>query len=282
LAGTPEPPVTPPVAAAPVRQRRGRALIVVTILLGVALVAAIAAAVWLFLQLDRANDRIEEQRDLIDKKQAFAAALHDLEASTEPMLGLPFGSIVPWDRYEQLAADGWEHRWDAAAMDADILRVQRAEQEMKALQSTAALEIATNASGTAWEATLDQLGKGFVSTRIDDAAASCEAEALGCVFGEEPFMVHLDAASGSDPMMTDWMRTGVAYHEFAHVLQFTNPQPTAEAVTAFGGDMETMADCYALTFLDGWTLDHEVGPLRTKAGRSASATATCATRRSGR
>jgi hypothetical protein len=54
------------------------------------------------------------------------------------------------------------------------------------------------------------------------------------------------------------MRTGVAYHEFAHVLQFTNPQPTAEAVTAFGGDMETMADCYALTFLDGWTLDHEV------------------------
>ena len=27
---------------------------------------------------------------------------------------------------------------------------------------------------------------------------------------------------------------------------------------AFGGDSETMADCFALTYLDGWTLDHEI------------------------
>jgi len=42
------------------------------------------------------------------------------------------------------------------------------------------------------------------------------------------------------------------------VLQLTNPEATDTAVAAFGGDSETMADCFALTFLPGWTLDHTV------------------------
>lgn len=42
------------------------------------------------------------------------------------------------------------------------------------------------------------------------------------------------------------------------MLQFTNPELTEEAVEAFGGDHETMADCFALTYLAGWTLDHRV------------------------
>ena len=58
--------------------------------------------------------------------------------------------------------------------------------------------------------------------------------------------------------MTDWLRTGIAYHEFAHVLQFTNPGPTDTALESFDGDTETMADCFALTYLDGWTLDHTI------------------------
>ena len=51
--------------------------------------------------------------------------------------------------------------------------------------------------------------------------------------------------------MNDWLRTGLAYHEYAHVLQFNNPEQTETAVESFGGDWETMADCYALTFLPG-------------------------------
>ncbi len=62
----------------------------------------------------------------------------------------------------------------------------------------------------------------------------------------------------SQPWMTDFIQTGIAYHEFAHVLQFTNPEATDAAVAAFGGDVETMADCYSLTYLLGWTLDHTV------------------------
>jgi hypothetical protein len=58
--------------------------------------------------------------------------------------------------------------------------------------------------------------------------------------------------------MTEWLRTGVAYHEFAHVLQMMNPAPTEQALEHFAGDDETMADCFALTYLDGWTLEHRV------------------------
>ena len=246
--------------------RGGRGLAVVTILLGVVLLGAVAVAVWLFLQLEQANDRIErqsdlidEQHDLIEKKEAFGAAVASIQESIEPLQGLPFASMVPWDRYQQIAESGYSSRWDAEAMDAAILVAQRAAQEMQALQSSAALEAATNASGTAWEATLDQLGRGYVATRIDDAAVTCDlAAALGCVFEAEPLVVHLNAASQSDPSMTDWIRQGVAYHEFAHVLQFTNPEATRPVLEAFDGNAETMADCYALAFLDGWTLEHEV------------------------
>ena len=93
---------------------------------------------------------------------------------------------------------------------------------------------------------------------LDDADTLCEADVLACVVSDDPYTVHFDAADSTLPYMTDFIRTGLAYHEFAHSLQMTNPGPTGVAVAAFGGDRETMADCFALTYLDGWKLDHQV------------------------
>jgi hypothetical protein len=124
--------------------------------------------------------------------------------------------------------------------------------------ATAQQEASTNVSGTNYESVIDQLGGGYVRSSMEDADAICESDVLGCVGWDDPYTVHFDYADGYHESMTDWIRTGAAYHELAHVLQFTNPDPTATAVVAFGGDFETMADCYALTYLDGWTLDHEV------------------------
>ena len=86
----------------------------------------------------------------------------------------------------------------------------------------------------------------------------CEDDVLACVMSDVPQTVHVDATDLAEPYMTAWLQTGVAYHELAHVLQLTNPEPTDAAREAFGGDDETMADCYALTYLEGWTLDHRV------------------------
>lgn len=260
-----EPLTTEIVVQLPPTRRRRRAPLIVAVLLAVGLVAALAAGGWLWWQLNAANERIEkqqdqikEQGDLIDQKEVFGAAMIRLHDSASTLAGLPFTSMVPWDDYDALAARGWAHRWHLRALEFDAGDVSRTADELDALQVSAQTEAASNGTGSAWETTIDQLGQGYVSTVLEDADAFCEEEVLACVSMDEPYTVHVDAASSAEPHMTDWLRTGVAYHEFAHVLQATNPQLTEPTLTVFGGDVERMADCYSLTVLPGWSLNHRV------------------------
>ncbi len=264
---TPETPGT-----APARRRRPRAgIVALSALLAVTVVAGGLGFLWVATQLQEARTligdqqqqiidqqrRLDEQQEMIDRKERFGSAMNDLYETIEPLVGLPYATIVPWYRVEDLADRAWIHRRNPAALDQDVVDLQRLTSEISARSSGVREQAASNASGTAWEATLDDLGRGWVSTVFEDATP-CGATALACVSGTEPFTVHVRADTRIDPTMTDWIRTGAAYHEYAHVLQFTNPQATDDALASFGGDVETMADCYALTFLDGWSLDHEV------------------------
>lgn len=259
-----EPTLEPPepVATAPARRRRR---ILLPLLLGVGLVLALAAGGWLYWQLTQANAQIEqqqreleEQRELIEQKEVFGAAMLRVTDNVAALDGLPFASLVPWDRVDGLADRGWRHRWVAKSLQYDIDDAERAADELEKLRTAAALEASVNTTGSAWEATLDQLGAGYVTTKMDDADAVCQEDVLACVGWDDPYVVHVDAADSGVEHMTDWIRSGVAYHEFAHVLQATNPEPTADTVAVFGGDLERMADCYSLTVLPGWTLEHKV------------------------
>lgn len=247
------------------QRRRPVGLIVTVSLLGVLLAAAIAAFVWYFLQLQDANAvireqqrELEEQRELIDKKETFGAAMEGLLDEVGRYEGVPMATLIPWERYERLAAQSWARRWDAVALDASIADVDKARGELVTQRESAEREAASNASGSAYEATFDSLGSGYVTWVLEDADAFCEQDVIACVSSDDPLLVHVDTGDEQLPYTNDWLRTGTAYHEFAHVLQFTNPGPTATALEAFGGDSETMADCFALTFLDGWTLDHTI------------------------
>lgn len=261
-----------PAMSAPARRRPRRS----TLVLGAALVAVLmatgAGALWAAGALDDARGEIREQqqrleqqqreidrqREVIERKEEFGLALGAVEGAVAPLIGLPFASLVPWDRIDAVVDGAWSHRWsaDALALDTDSLRDLA--DDLTAQRANAEVEAATNATGTAWEATLDQLGSGWVSTRFMDVSTECGDDAMACVWQVQPFVVRVGDRTRSDPTLTDWIRTGVAYHEFAHVLQFTNPGPTQAALDGFGGDVETMADCYALTELDGWSLHHEV------------------------
>jgi hypothetical protein len=235
------------------------------VLLSVALAAAATVLVLGYLQLTDANDLIkeqdrelEEQRDLIEQKETFGAAMEALLESEAKFDGVLVPTVVPVDEYELLASRGWAHRWKLDALARDIESVETATAELEGVLAAAGVEATTNATGTTYESVIDQLGAGFATSRIDNADQICEQDVLGCVTFDEPTVVHFDAADTALPYMTDWLRTGLSYHEFAHVLQFTNPEATEVALESFGGDAETMADCYALTYLDGWTLDHRV------------------------
>lgn len=261
---------TPSPAATPRRPRTG--VVVLSSVLALALIAAGVGAFWMVSQLNDARTRIsdqderisdqekkiEEQRELIERKDQFGAAMSRLYENVDPLVGLPYSTLIPWTEYQDLANRAWTHRWNADSLDIDVASANALASDLATRSEKARMQASSNASGTAWEATLDALGRGWVSMAVDEGSTACGAEALACVSSADPFVVRVAGNTRTDPRMTDWIRTGVAYHEYAHVLQFTNPEATEPALAAFGGDYETMADCYALTFLDGWTLDHEV------------------------
>jgi len=253
--------------------RPRRAALAWIIVLAVALLASIAGLAFFVVQYLGARDRladadatieqqrqqIEEQQKAVDQKETFKRTAQSLMDAAHGFEGLPFAELLPFDRYRTDIERGWAARWNPAAMDRVIADVQADVDALHALAADAQAQASTNASGTAAEATIDELGHGYVTSVYDDTATLCgRADALGCVISDDPLTVHFDAAANAEPYMTDWIRTGVAYHEFAHVLQFLNPEPTDTALAAFGGDLETMADCFALTYLDGWSLQQRV------------------------
>lgn len=229
------------------------------------MLAAGGTIAYFVLELETANTRIieqneeiKEQRELIDRKEVFGASLTSLLDTAAQFDGQIVGALVPFDRYETAAVRAWDHRWSSKAMDRDIAALAVLEEELDTLLAAATIEAASNTTGSTYEAVIDRLGSGFVVSLIDDADALCEADVLACVSSEDPYTVHFDAADHGLEYMNDTLKTGVAYHEFAHVLQMSNPEPTEKALEAFSGDVETMADCFALTYLDGWKLDHRI------------------------
>ena len=254
----------PPLAPPKPKRRWGR--IIVIILLSLALAGAITVLILGYLKLQDANalikqqeQKIQEQKDLIDKKDSFGAGMNDLMKTAAMFNGAPMTTIVPVVQIQRLAERGWIDRWDVVAVGHDIDAVSKEDKALQDLLAAASAQASSNATGTAYETAIDQLGHGFVASTIEDADAFCgQGDVLACVSGSDPYTVHFDAADNAAEYTTDFIRTGVAYHEFAHVLQFTNPTQTEPAVAAFGGDVETMADCFALTYVPGWSLHQTV------------------------
>lgn len=246
---------TPP----PAKKRGALAWIILLALLAIAL----GVTGWFLYEtmqrLEEAQQEIEHQRELIEKKETFSSAAQELQNTAARFDGLPFGTLVEPAHYASLIKRGWTHRWDGAALDRDTAAVRAVTAELQDALAAAETQHSTNATGTVYESLTDSLGHGFVATSLDTADAECGDDVWGCVSGDDPYTIHYDhSQTAAEPFMNDFLRTGLAYHEFAHVLQMTNPEPTEAALPAFGGDWETMADCYALTFLPGWTLQHTI------------------------
>lgn len=252
----------PPVATRKPRRRIG--VIIAITVLALALVGVGAVLAQTMSELERAvslieeqQRELEEQRELIDQKETFSRAANDMMAAAAVFDGLPFSTVIDRGYHETLIERGWTHRWNSTVLRHDIGDLRAETAVLTELAATAETERASNSTGTYYEKITDQLGRGFIATTLD--ASPCGREAWGCVSSDNPFTIHYDhAGTVNEPFMTDWLRAGVAYHEYAHVLQFTNPDQTETALESFNGNVEHMADCYALTYLDGWTLDHRI------------------------
>jgi hypothetical protein len=260
------------VYAPPPAPKRSRGAVATAWILGILLVLALGAAAFVTVQFLAAQDRIaeqqqeisdqqdeiEQQKELIDQKESFGAAMSALMGTAAQFDGVLTTSIVPWDEYQALVDRAWNNRWDAGLLAADVQQAEEKSERLEGVLADARTEAATNTTGSTYESVIDSLGGGFVRSVLDVQSCGSDASILGCVFTSDPYLVHFDAGNDQQPFMNDELRTGIAYHEFAHVLQLTNTEATDAALEAFGGDREFMADCFALTFLDGWTLDHRI------------------------
>ena len=265
-----QPPAPPP--APPPARRRSPAAIAWIVVLAVLLVVALAGGALLVLEVQRlqsANDEsqrqldeqrrlLDEQGELLDEKESFGVAIEDFMAKARSLDGVPIGSVVALDEIETIARQAWEQRGSAAAVASLAESVRERAAELQAVLDAAAAQLASNDSGTLGESLVDALGAGLVRVVFDDPASLCGGDPIGCVSGDDPTLIHLDPAEYDAVYFDDELRALVTYHEFAHVLQFTNPVPTAAAAAAFGDDWEFMADCYALTVTDSWSLDRRV------------------------
>jgi len=123
-----------------------------------------------------------------------------------------------------------------------------------------------NTSGSISEGLVDSAGNGFINIRWDAATAcgkskSSEGRTLGCVKGGDPLTVHI---LPEDAFHDGWNLRMTVVHELAHVYQraddWSSPgsESRADRLVArglFQKSDEKMADCYALTYYNQWTLE---------------------------
>ena len=125
-----------------------------------------------------------------------------------------------------------------------------------------------NSSGSLSEELVDGAGDGFIDVRWD-AASVCGASdrdgwrTTGCVLRGDSLTIHLLAES---EYSSEWELRMMVVHELAHVYQradaarFMDGSRDYERLLdqgLFQGSSEKMADCYALTYHDEWTLETE-------------------------
>lgn len=251
---------------------RSRAGLVWIVLLAVALAGSVAAAAILCVEVQRLHGGIEEverrldeqqrlideQREQLDVKERFGEAMGEVMSAARALDGAPVGDLVDLGAIEAIAIDAWRSREDAPAVQALADEVLERAAALRALADAAAAQLGSNASGSIGESLVDELGAGHVRVEFGSPAGLCGGEPIGCVSSDDPRRILLDPAEFDAEYMDDDLRRLVAAHEFAHVLQFTSPGPTAAAASTFGDDWEYMADCYALTLTDGWSLERRV------------------------
>ncbi len=200
---------------------------------------------------------------------AELARYHELAALLE---GNPAAPLVTnangFATLERLRADP-NITGSAAASLAEKAQAHRQELEQKIADAAAR---STNASGTVSEALIDEAGAGFIDLAWDaDTACNVSSRSdegwttLGCVKGSDPLMVHLDPSGQSSGSTGQRV---LVLHELAHVYQKADSASAEDYISIttdlleqghFQGSEEMMADCYALTYMNQWTLVFEDG-----------------------
>lgn len=268
------PAVRPMMSAAPVR-RRGRGGLCALLgcggiaLLGMAVVAAVLVG---GLTSSPAAPGRPEAGGTTTREESLAAfeqeraAFSQLYAQIETNPVAPLvADVVEFRRWEEAVANPGLTD-DSIAGYAAKARTARQELEQRIVDAEARR---ANTSGTVTEALADEGRQGFIDIQWDAATACAVSRradegrtTIGCV-SEDPLAVHL---APEDQLGGDAGMRQVVLHELNHLYARADSDAKGSAPSAslvlldqgyFQGSSEVFADCYALTYLDLWTLTFE-------------------------
>lgn len=244
---------------------------VVALFVGIALIAGLGAATSSPVPSAPLTP-VAQEEGVAEQLALFDAELAKYNALLVELEGNPVASIVAGQEFVDNA------KAQAAVPNVSTFAAQGAVRLMTSLRQsledaiTDAKTRRVNASGTLSERLVDEAGNGFIDLRWD-AATSCEKadepdrRTLGCVKGGSPLVVHLDSQVDAGG---EWLTRMLVAHELAHVYQnadaarFDDHEGDADRLVEkglFQGSREKMADCYALTYYDQWTLEYDRGVL---------------------
>lgn len=219
---------------------------------------------------DSANTPDEQY---IDEQMSIAASerqtFHELAAQLE---GNPVGPLVTEftksQRLDRRIAEGAINRFQAEDLAQEAVEMREALEQRIA----DAAERRGNASGTISEALVDEAGADFIDIAWDAATecATSDKESVrtaGCT-SVDPLGVHI---LPENELFGEWGVRLTTLHELAHLYQnadgeaseWTDSSATSglKARGYFEGNGEKLADCYALTYTGGWTLENEQGSI---------------------
>ncbi|MGN6503145.1 MAG: hypothetical protein ACTHKX_09655, partial [Pseudolysinimonas sp.] len=183
--------MAPPTQPVPPKPRRRVGFIITVILLALMLIGVGVVLALTLIRLNEALEVIDEQKDLIDRKDTFSTSMQKLVDETAGFEGVTVGGVVPEDQIRLLAARGYNNRWDAEAMSRVTADVDDLTRQLADTLAAADEQKTTNASKSAYEAVIDKLGGGFAATKIDNADKLCKEDVLGCVTSDDPSTVHI-------------------------------------------------------------------------------------------
>lgn len=199
----------------------------------------------------------------VSERQRFA----ELAA---PLAGNPVAPLVTEqaksERLDRRIAEGAANRSDAERFAEEALQM-RAALEQRIADAAARRG---NASGTVSEALVDEAGNGYIDIAWDAATAcsaseDAESTTAGCT-SLDPLGVRI---LPEGELFGDWGVRITTLHELAHLYQNADLEErwdqdrsasmALEDQGLFEGSGEKMADCYALAYTGGWTLENEQG-----------------------
>lgn len=213
------------------------------------------------------EQHIDELDEIIDNKETFGALTRDLFEELKLIEGMQIVEKIPVDTYEHLIQYAYEDRRDTLFMQYHIEDMEWELQSIQEMTASFAAEQASNATGFVGETYLDRVSKGYASSSLYRSSADpsmCNGPAGACVYGNNHTVVHFNMDSYDDMKRwygqnraNGWVQT-VAYHEFAHVMQYANRDITKKYEQYFEGaryngkaldPWEWMADCYAANYV---------------------------------